>query len=190
MKRIIFSILILCFGVSLSLFLYVYLQPDKTAIYAANIKNSEEMMLSSVNVDNTDYIYNEITAQIESGINHFYFYSSNDRTCQYLDLNIIKPLARSINEESFYTIADIDLVNIIGKEYAFRDIESDFQFSSFPVYLTINLNEDGSLEVSNQLQYDETKPFSQTDIKNWMLDNDCWIGPVEEVATPIAEVED
>lgn len=189
MKRIIFSILIICFGISLSLYLYVYLQPNKTTIYSANIKSSEEMMLSSVNVDNTDYIYNEITTQIENGINHFYFYSSNDKTSQYLDLNVIKPLARSINEENFNTIAKIDLINIIENEYDFRDLESDFGFSSFPLYLTININEDGTLEISNQLQYDENKPFSQNDIKNWMLDNNCWPGPVEEAATPIAEVE-
>jgi len=180
----------LCFGVSLSLFLYVFLEPDNTAIYSADIKNSEEMMLSSVNVDNTDYIYNEIVEKIESGINHFYFYSSNDRTSQYLELNIINPLARSINEEQFDNIAKIDLINIIGNEYAIRDLEAYFGFSNYPVYLTIEINEDGSFLIDNQLEYDETKPFSQTDIKNWMLDNDCWLGPVEEVATPIAQVED
>ena len=190
MKRIIFSILLLCFGLSLSLFLYVMLEPDHTSVYSANIRNSEDMMSASVSTDNDDYIYSQVSDSIDNGISHFYFFSSADQNSQYLDLNVIKPLARSINLEGFDNIVSIDIASIELNEYMIRNLESEFSFSNYPVYMTIEKTEEGILLSDNILEYDETKPFSQTDIKNWMLDNDCWPGPAEEVATPIAQVED
>jgi len=190
MKRIIFTIIFGIFCISTSLYLYMFLQPDSMATLNSRILDKTELVINSESSNSNNVVADlndKINELLEVGDNFFYFYNSNDNTSSYVELNIMKPLARSIKLEEFTNLNKIDIVSVTTDNYLLNKFSEQYQIEEYPAFIVINKDENNQITYHDLLCYDSENPFNDDDIKNWMLTTNSWLGEKEEVKIPIAE---
>ena len=62
-------------------------------------------------------------------------------------------------------------------------IFNNWGFTHYPAFVAIEIIEQEKT-ILNTLEWSVSEPFGKTDIKQWMIDNEIWMGPID---TPSSE---
>jgi len=172
MKRLIFAVLLLFTFTSALLYLYVTLQPKKILlydeIYSDEIKIVENDNYSITSLEQT------VRSNLNFGDNYLFFYSSKDDNSQYFILNVLNPLSQSINLSEFSFLTKIDVVNLIANDKELESLNTLYGITNIPAFAKIEKSYNDNIEVTDVISYDESNPFNEDDIKNWMIKTNSW----------------
>lgn len=152
-----------------SVFIYYYYEGNQTmTISSANYISSESLNEALVE-----------TYMLENGIEEeiLFICAVNNPDCDYVQENVLKPLTSELNIESFDFL---QAVNIDEEQYTAGKLRQKWGIESYPAFIKTAVNQNNEIEIISVLQWNSNDPFTSTDLKTWMIDNDCWPGTIVE----------
>lgn len=167
-----FSALWLC-----SLCLFIYRKTEPTAASDASTQTA-----SSYVIDPTSETV--ITADSsDKQIKYFYFCTTDNQDCTYMNDTIFKTLASQMNVESFTFLEYVDVEALYG-DWTPTKLKSVWGFESYPALVAAKDLGD-SFEILNVISWTEAEPLDAQGVKEWMIENELWTGAIEDTGTKI-----
>lgn len=117
--------------------------------------------------------------QEESVYHYYYFCSAENTDCMYIQEYVLKPLAAVLEVDQISILEYID-VSTLSVEWTPQRLKKQWGFDNYPAFVTTETLEDGSRAILSVLSWNAEDPIDQNDLKNWMIKNQIWTGPVEE----------
>lgn len=186
-KKTITSGLVLVWISSVALAGYRYLEPkaaetiieNKTAVALIDVKGKA--------IEENDAAVAEFSLDEETESYHYYYFCSVDNAdCTYINDYVLKPLATTLNVDTIDTIEYVDL-STLSSEWTPQRLKNQWGFDGFPAFVAVQSDTDGNQQILSVLQWDTDKPIDQDSLKNWMIENNIWTGPIEEQGVPIEQ---
>lgn len=118
-------------------------------------------------------------SQEESVYHYYYFCTPENTDCMYVQEYVLKPLAAILEVEQISILEYID-ISTLSVEWTPQRLKNQWGFDNFPAFVTTETLEDGSRAILSVLSWNAEDPIDQNDLKNWMIKNQIWTGPVEE----------
>lgn len=179
LKKIMITTMGVLFAGSVTLFSYRALEP-KAAYNSVESYVPAAAPVSALRAAITDGQVSENTQDMTPvGQHYYYFCKVENPDCVYINDYVLKPLAESINVSSFDVLEYYEL-NTLPCDYPVTKLKSQWGFESSPAFVSLNYNADGTTTIHSVLQWNKEDPIDQETMKQWMIDNQIWSGPVEE----------
>lgn len=170
LKKIIIGSMVLIFIGSWSFFGYRLLEPKMaTPVQEIYVNVSSELNLTSNTVN--EYMLGH------EGIEYYYFCKTDNADCDYVNENILKPLAKEVNLTSFDMIQYVNMTDF-DDDTSQTKMRNLYGFQSYPAFVSAKTDK-GTIEIISVLQWDKNLPFDGSDLKEWMINNAIWQGEVK-----------
>ena len=166
LKRLLIYCLVLFFMASLLFTLHLYYQPQPAPIVLLDYGRG----LSFDYDDIQDYV-----SRREG--NHYLWFCDGGVDCKFVNDNMLRPLVNQVKEEDFMDLVFVDMSNL-RQDVSPSRLLSDWGFSTYPAFVSITI-EENQKTINHVLQWSFSDPFTQADIKQWMIDNEIWNGPID-----------
>lgn len=114
----------------------------------------------------------------DSATHYLFFCSFENDDCNYVQNTVMKSLDAEQGSSLFDVIEYVD-VSKLEDDLAINQIKDDWGFNSYPAFVAIT-NTNNELNVENYLQWDNENPMSTRELKQWMVENNIWVGLFEE----------
>ncbi|NLA77916.1 MAG: hypothetical protein GX845_00025 [Erysipelothrix sp.] len=122
--------------------------------------------------------YHDVKPYVLKKEGHAYlFFCDGGVDCQYVNDNMLAPLAKQIKAADFNDLTFVDMSKV-AETMSPAKLFDDWGISKYPAFVAVHV-EEGQKTIENTLQWDFAAPFSKEDIKQWMIDNDIWKGPID-----------
>lgn len=187
-KKVITSCLALVWISSLALAGYRMFEPkaaaavvdNKVATVTMNAPQSRSVVQDDVMPTNESEqaVLNKQALGSEDGMHYYFFCVPDDADCTYINDYVLKPLTVILEVEQIDVIEFVD-VNALSKEWTPARLKNQWGFDNYPAFVateTIN----GEKNILSVLQWNSENPMDSDDLRNWMMENNIWTGPVEE----------
>lgn len=187
-KKVITSCLALVWVSSLALAGYRMFEPKAAAAVVDNkvasvSMNAPQARMASqadvtVNNDTAPTAENKQALGSEEGIHYYFFCVPDDADCTYINDYVFKPLTVILEVEQIDIIEFVD-INSLSKEWTPARLKNQWGFDNYPAFVateTVN----GEKNILSVLQWNSENPLDSDDLKNWMIENNIWSGPIEE----------
>lgn len=126
-------------------------------------------------------IYNfEEVLLSQDGTFYLWFCDTKDQSCEYIQSEYINPLLKQLGVESF---ENLHKVEFDSNQYSFDKLRSKFNVKSNLAFINANV-EDGTITYTNPLTWDEDKPFTDAQFKQWLYDSEIWQETYKSITTP------
>ncbi len=188
-KKLITSGLVLVWISSLALAGYRFFEPR-----AAEAVTENKVAIASMDAQgrsiNNDEAQTPLVAAMdqddktgeESGTEEYHYYlfcSPDDSNCIYLNDYVLKPLATELEVSQIEILEYVD-ISTLSSEWTPQRLKNQWGFDNFPAFVAIATDSEGNRSILSVLQWIAEEPIDQNDLKNWMIENGIWTGPVEE----------
>lgn len=187
-KKTITSGLVLVWISSVALAGYRYLEPkaaetiieNKTAVALVDVKGKS--------IEDTDASVASLSIDEEENKSYHYYYfcSIDNDDCIYINDYVLKPLSTTLNVDTIDIIEYVDL-STLSSEWTPQRLKNQWGFDDFPAFVAISKDTDGNQEILSVLQWSADNPIDEDSLKNWMIENNIWNGPIEEQGIPIEQ---
>lgn len=172
LKKILFTLLTLLMIYSTVIIAYKINEPQKIESRAlATALSSAAIPYSTLK----DYTLNSG----ESAIHYYFFCSGNDQNCTYVENTVLKSVENSTNLNLDSLLEYVDLSD--ESEDAMSSPLSDWGINTYPAFVVCNVSQ-GSITVSNPLEWNASSPMSADDIIRWLSKVGLYNNPSEEEA--------
>lgn len=172
LKKILFTLLTLLMIYSTVIIAYKINEPQKIESRAlATALSSAAIPYSTLK----DYTLNSG----ESAIHYYFFCSGNDQNCTYVENTVLKSVENSTNLNLDSLLEYVDLSD--ESEEAMSSPLSDWGINTYPAFVVCNVSQ-GSITVSNPLEWNASSPMSADDIIRWLSKVGLYNNPSEEEA--------
>ncbi len=122
----------------------------------------------------------ETTAETAAGETlYVYFCTADSADCTYMNDYVLKPLAQELNATSLDVFEYQDLSGL-GENYPVSKLKSQYGFESYPAFVAMTVNEDGTTTINNVLEWNSESPIDSQTLKLWMIDQGIWTGVIED----------
>ena len=163
----IWLVLITLFSSALLVIVYIhaYFQPTPVPLVLIDYARS-------VSVD-----YNDILETIKQEDNVYtLWFCDASVDCIFVNDNMLRPLSRQVRQEDFPDLIFVDM-SLIRSDISPARLNQSWGFSSYPAFVAVEVKE-GEVTILNVLQWNVRTPFGQQELKQWMIYNNIWKGPV------------
>lgn len=134
----------------------VYSQPKMAPMLSAqesiNFLNFEEELLS------------------EDGEYYLWFCDSHDKSCQYVENEYLNPMLTKLKVSEFKDLMKVDFTNC---PFSVEKLKNKFNVKSKLSFVKAVVK-NGNITYSNALSWVEEDPFSATELKDWLYENNIW----------------
>ena len=131
----------------------------------------------------TDKNFRKFVAE-NKGKRIYYFCSSHDANCAYVNNTVLKALAENLQVEVLEEIYYVDLS--AAQPTATAKFKRQWGFAQYPAFSYIDSTVDPYVITSSIGFHNET-PFNSDDIKKWLIDNGVWQLWQAQIKNPPAE---
>ncbi len=167
-RLFILAALLIFFG-SIFYAAYLYFQPTPAPLVLVDYARSISFDYDDVN----EYVISR------DGMHYLWFCDGNV-DCKFVNDNMLRPLANQVRSEDFPELIFVDMSNLRSDISPAR-LNSDWGFTLYPAFVAVSV-ENGEKTIVNTLVWTPREPFGRDDIKRWMIDNEIWKGPIDEVS--------
>ena len=126
--------------------------------------------------------------EFSAGVHYVYFCRADNPDCTYINDYVFKPLTEELQVPALESFEYYDLAPL-GDNYPAAKLKSQWGFESYPAFITLTVNEDGTQNISNILSWNKNDPLDSSDLKRWMIDNQIWTGVIEDQGELIEQPE-
>lgn len=107
---------------------------------------------------------------------YYLWFCDGGVNCKFVNDNMLRPLSTQIRTEDFPDLIFVDMSNIRSDISPAR-LNNDWGFTSYPAFVTVEMQQ-GQKTILNTLFWTPAEPFGKNEIKQWMIDNGIWKGPI------------
>lgn len=168
-KRILLLLIAVALTGSLLYTLYLAYQPTPAPLVLIDYARVLSFDYNDVN----DYI-------IERDGTHYLLFCDDGVDCKFVNDNMLRPLSKEVKEDDFPALIFVDMTQIRGDTSPAR-IFKNWGFTQYPAFVAIEVIEKEKT-ILNVLEWSVSEPFSKAQIKQWMIDNEIWRGPIDAPA--------
>lgn len=122
----------------------------------------------------------------EQSYHYYYFCSIDNDDCLYINDYVLKPLAATLDVDTIDIIEYVDL-STLSSEWTPQRLKNQWGFDAFPAFVAVQSSSNGNQEILSVLQWNAENPIDQDSLRNWMIENNIWTGPIEEQGIPIEQ---
>jgi hypothetical protein len=145
---------------------YLYFQPTPAPLVLVDYARSISFDYDDVN----QYIISR------DGM-HYLWFCDGDVDCKFVNDNMLRPLAAQVRSDDFPELIFVDMTNVRSDISPAR-LNIDWGFTSYPAFVAVEVAE-GQKTIVNTLMWTPRAPFGRDDIRQWMIDNEIWKGPID-----------
>lgn len=145
-------------------YLYFYFSP----------KSSDDV--NTLRLRNHDYGYDDFFKDLDSYQGEQLIFVSNsliDNT--YVDTNILGSLLLE-NADDNIALDIIHLDTAQDKDLTVTQLKNRLEIETTPAFVFANVK-DSKVQVIDTLVYYDDEPFTKSQLKDWLYENDLWLGP-------------
>lgn len=145
-------------------YLYFYFSP----------KSSDDV--NTIRLRNHDYGYDDFFKDLDSYQGEQLIFVSNsliDNT--YVDTNILGSLLLE-NADDNIALDIIHLDTAQDKDLTVTQLKNRLEIETTPAFVFANVK-DSKVQVIDTLVYYDDEPFTKSQLKDWLYENDLWLGP-------------
>ena len=122
--------------------------------------------------------YNDVNDYIiEREGKHYLLFCDDSVDCKFVNDNMLRPLSKEVKEEDFPELIFVDMTQIRDDTSPAR-IFNSWGFINYPAFVTVEIVEKEKT-ILNVLEWSVSEPFGKAEIKQWMIDNEIWKGPID-----------
>lgn len=166
-KKILYSSLIVFFMASVMFAVHLLYQPQPAPLVLLDYGRT------------LSFDYEEINNYVTSNDGkHYLFFCDASIDCKFVNDNYLRPLSSEVKESDFVDLIFVDMSNV-REDISPSRLLNEWGFSTFPAFVAITV-EENQKTIDNSLQWNLSDPFSKADIKQWMIDNEIWKGPIDQ----------
>lgn len=189
-KKIITSALVVVWISSLALAGYRLFEPKAAEAIIENKVSLASVDAQGRSVDNgepaqetfSSYSFDDsMEADVveEDTYHYYYFCSEEDADCLYINQYVLKPLAETLEVEQIDILEYVD-ISTLPSEWTPLRMKNQWGFDDYPAFAAVLTTPAGERTILSVLQWDANNPMDTEALKNWMIENGIWTGPVEE----------
>lgn len=138
---------------------------NKNEIYS---KEKVAPMLAST--DATNFLNFEERLLSEDGEYYLWFCDREDTNCQYIENEYIKPMLNKLQVDYFENLLKVDFTNV---PFSTDKLKNKFNVTSKLSFVKAVVK-NGKITYSNALSWDDENPFTETQLKDWLYENNIW----------------
>ena len=166
-KKILYSGLIVFFMASVMFAIHLFYQPQPAPLVLLDYGRT------------ISFDYEDIDGYVKNRDGkHYLFFCDSSIDCQFVNDNYLKPLTNEVKESDFVDLIFVDMSHV-REDISPTRFLNDWGFSTYPAFVAISVEEQQKT-IDNVLQWELSNPFSKADIKQWMIDNEIWKGPIDQ----------
>ena len=126
--------------------------------------------------------------EFTEGTHYVFFCRADNPDCTYINDYVFKPLTEELKVPALDSFEYYDLAPL-GENYPAAKLKSQWGFESYPAFVSLTVNADGSQNINNILSWNKEDPLDADDLKRWMIDNQIWTGIIEDQGELIEQPE-
>lgn len=113
---------------------------------------------------------------------HYLFFCDDSVDCQFVNDNMLRPLSKEIkDEDDFPSLIFVDMTKI-REDMSPARLFNKWGITQYPAFVALEVSEKEKT-ILNVLEWSVSNPFSKDQVKQWMIENNIWKGPIEPPTT-------
>lgn len=112
---------------------------------------------------------------------HYLLFCDDGVDCKFMNDNMLRPLSKEVKEEDFPSLIFVDMTQVREDTSPARFFNA-WGFTHYPAFVAVEVvNKEKT--ILNVLEWSVSEPFGKAQIKQWMIDNEIWKGPMDAPVT-------
>lgn len=166
-KKFLYSGLIVFFMASVMFAIHLFYQPQPAPLVLLDYART------------LSFDYDDINQYVKARDGkHYLFFCDASIDCQFVNDNYLRPLSKEVRESDFPDLIFVDM-SLVKEDISPARLQNEWGFTRYPAFVAISIQEKQKT-IDNVLQWNLSSPYSKADIKQWMIDNEIWKGPIDQ----------